>query len=110
MKEIPLDPYPGILIVCETKKEFRDKYKQMTGSNMEKGLLDNVLGRACKLQNSKVTAYLVWGEGPFDLIHELTHCVLYLFEQIGVDPRDGNGEPFCYMMDHVMTKAGIKCT
>jgi hypothetical protein len=46
--------------------------------------------------------YLVWGKDQHDIVHELSHVVLCLFERCGIDPREGNGEPFCYMLSQLV--------
>jgi hypothetical protein len=49
--------------------------------------------------------YLVWGEKAHALAHELAHVVLHVFERCGIDPREGNGEPFCYMLSTLFVEA-----
>ena len=50
--------------------------------------------------------YLVWGKKPHNLAHEISHTVLHVFKRCGIDPREGNGEPFCYMLSQLILDAG----
>lgn len=50
--------------------------------------------------------YLLWAEETHTMAHELSHVVLHTFERLGIDPREGNGEPFCYMLSQLMLEAG----
>lgn len=49
--------------------------------------------------------YLVWGKNRPYLAHEIAHVVLHVFEIAGIDPRDANGEPFCYMLSQLLLEA-----
>ena len=49
--------------------------------------------------------YLVWARKPYALVHELSHVVLHVFERCGIDPREGNGEPFCYMLSQLVLES-----
>lgn len=53
-----------------------------------------------------VWTYLIWGKQPHTLAHEMSHAVLHVFERCGIDPRAGNGEPFCYMLSQLLLEAG----
>ncbi len=46
--------------------------------------------------------YLVWGNSHPTLAHEMAHVVLHVFERCGIDPREGAGEPFCYMLSQLL--------
>ena len=46
--------------------------------------------------------YLIWAKNRNSLVHELSHVVLDLFEITGIDPRGCQGEPFCYMLCHLL--------
>jgi len=46
--------------------------------------------------------YLVWGNSQPTLAHEMAHVVLHVFERCGIDPREGAGEPFCYMLSQLL--------
>jgi hypothetical protein len=42
---------------------------------------------------------------PHTLAHELSHCLLHVFERCGIDPIQAGGEPFCYMLSQLMMEA-----
>lgn len=48
---------------------------------------------------------LIWWTRPETLVHELAHVVLDIFTEVGIDPRTGNGEPFCYMLSQLHLEA-----
>lgn len=44
--------------------------------------------------------------GVFDgklntLVHEVSHAALMIVERSGFSPLDGNGEPYCYLVDYL---------
>jgi hypothetical protein len=49
--------------------------------------------------------YLIWAKDAAQLAHEIAHVVLHVFERCGIDPRECNGEPFCYMLSQLMIDA-----
>jgi hypothetical protein len=49
--------------------------------------------------------FLVWGENSAYLAHELAHVILFMFERCSIDPRESNGEPFCYMLSQLLLDA-----
>jgi hypothetical protein len=42
---------------------------------------------------------------PHTLAHEFSHVVLHVFERCGIDPREGSGEPFCYLLSQLLLDA-----
>jgi len=50
-------------------------------------------------------AYVLWAHKTPNLAHELSHVILHVFEHCGIDPREANGEPFCYMLSQLMLEA-----
>lgn len=52
--------------------------------------------------------YLVWGKNIHSLVHELSHVALHVFERAGIDPRDANGEPFCYLLSQLVLDSRSK--
>jgi len=107
LKVLSLTPYPGLIYVCETFKELQKIHKKLTGGKVAN---NGACGKTYQLEKDGEVAYLVWGDKPAALIHELTHCALYTFEHIGSDPRECNGEPFCYLLDRLIEEAGVTCT
>ena len=104
MKRIPLTPYPGTLLLAESLSEFKHEFKRRTGGEADVEV--GTVGRTQELvAHNGARAYLVFATGVPTLVHELSHVVLNLFEYINVDPRDGRGEPFCYLLDHLVGQA-----
>ena len=106
MKRIPLSPYPGQLIVAKDWAEFREIFKEYTFDECDHGRAD---GTTIKLMSKQgTTHYLVHAKRESSrstLAHELGHVVLFLFKDVGIDPADGGGEPFCYLLSHLMEEA-----
>lgn len=49
--------------------------------------------------------YIIWvkqGEGAAILAHECGHVVLEILGYVGADPRQANGEPFCYTLQRML--------
>lgn len=104
MKEVSLRPYNGRLFVAATKKEYEDQHVMLFKEA-------DVLSCA---QDGRMTGgegkdgnwtYLIWAKRPAHLAHEISHVVLHVFDRCGIDPREANGEPFCYMLQHLMVEA-----
>jgi hypothetical protein len=108
MKEISLKPYPGRVLFCREKAEFERAYKRITGKphTIEAG----VAGRTQEFlaNRHKPWTFLVWAPRSDIMAHEFSHVVLQVFHHIDSDPRDGHGEPFCYLLGHLMKEAGAK--
>lgn len=97
MIQLSLRPYPGKVWVCKSKKEYRLKHIELFGIDDD---LKNCFGRMAG--HGKKIIYLVWAiDGP-RLSHELSHVILHVFDLVGIDPRQANGEPFCYMLSQLL--------
>jgi hypothetical protein len=46
--------------------------------------------------------YLCYASCKSTLVHELSHVVLHVFERCGINPCEGGGEPFCYMLSQLL--------
>lgn len=104
MKELSLRPYNGRLFVAKTAKEYERSHKKLFCTSdvlscAQEGRFNGGEG------NDGLWTYLVWGKHPHALAHELAHTVLHVFERCGIDPRAGNGEPFCYMLSQLLLEA-----
>lgn len=104
MKELSLRPYNGKLFVVKTVKEYEAAHKKLFKtpdvlSCAQEGRFSGGEGR------DGMWTYLVWYKNPHNLAHELAHVVLHVFERCGIDPREGCGEPFCYMLSQLMLEA-----
>lgn len=104
MKELSLRPYHGRLFVTFSKKEYEREHVRMFKT-------PDVLSCA---QAGRFSAgeghdgmwtYMVFATKPHTMAHELSHVVLHVFERCGIDPRDANGEPFCYMLSQLLLEA-----
>lgn len=106
MKEISLRPYHGRLFVVKTAKQYKRAHKKLFKTPdvlicAQAGRFSGGEGR------DGMWTYLVWGDGKHDLVHELSHVVLHVFERCGIDPVQGNGEPFCYMLSQLVLDANF---
>ena len=108
MKELSMRPYNGRLFVVNTAKEYEKEHIKLFKtpdvlSCAHEGRFSGGEGR------DGMWTYLVWGKNPHNIAHELSHAVLHVFERCGIDPREGNGEPFCYMLSQLLLESrGIK--
>lgn len=101
MKELSLRPYPGRLFIVKTPKEYEAAsiklYKTPDVLTCEQqGRFQGGEGK------DGLWTYLVWGKTMPNRVHELSHVILHVFERCGIDPRSGNGEPFCYMLSQLL--------
>lgn len=102
--EVSLRPYNGRLFVAHTVDEYKAAHRRVFAADDE--LTCATEGRFAGGEGKDgVWTYLVWAEKPHTMAHELAHVVLHVFERCGIDPRSGNGEPFCYMLSQVMLDA-----
>ena len=104
MKELSLRPYSGRLFVVKTVKQYEKAHKKLFKT-------PDILSCA---QNGRFTGgegkdgmwtYLVWGKYQSVLAHEMAHVVLHVFERCGINPQEGNGEPFCYMLSQLLLES-----
>lgn len=49
--------------------------------------------------------FVVYAADKATLTHELAHVILDTFAYIDSDPREGNGEPFCYLLGQLFAEA-----
>lgn len=104
MQELSLRPYNGRLFVAKTAKEYEQAHKKLFKTPdvltcAQEGRFSGGEG------TDGMWTYLVWGKKQHTLAHELAHTVLHVFERCGIDPREGNGEPFCYMFSQLLLEA-----
>ncbi len=54
---------------------------------------------------SSTGPYVIWVKpgctAPI-LVHECTHAALAILEYCGIDPRSGDGEPMCYLLQRML--------
>lgn len=58
---------------------------------------------------NKRTNERVYLLGVFDstlqtAVHEMAHVAMLLLEDVGVQANDGNGEPYCYLLDSMWAR------
>lgn len=104
LKELSLRPYNGRLFVASSIEQYEAAHKKLfdVPDILDCSQVGRFTGGAG--ENGAWT-YLVWGARTSTLAHEVAHCILHVFERCGIDPREGNGEPFCYMLSQLLTEA-----
>lgn len=107
MKKLSLRPYNGNIWLCRSLKELRKLYAEQTGQPYPYQD-DPEGGRFIRLICEQLpgTVWLVYAKDTPALAHEFAHVLLHTFRVIGHDPREGDGEPFCYMLSQLMLEAG----
>jgi len=108
LKELSITPYPGRAFLAKSRKDFLKAYSALF--NQKCDLEDGTDGYCAYGQHSKdgSVIYLLWAQGmktPI-LAHELSHLIFMIFERVGIAPLSSGGEPFCYMMTHLLRQAG----
>ena len=101
MKELSLRPYNGKLFYCNTRKDYERTHQAIFKTP---DILTCGQGGRFSAGEGKdgYWTYLVFADQPHYFAHEMSHVVLHVFERCGIDPRSGNGEPFCYMLSQLM--------
>ena len=104
MKELSLRPYHGRLFIVKTAKEYERAHQKLFKTPdvltcAQAGRFNGGEGK------DGMWTYLIWGKKPHNVAHEISHVVLHVFERCGIDPREGNGEPFCYMLSQLILEA-----
>lgn len=104
IRELSLRPYNGRLFVASTRKAYQRASVElfMTPDVLRCDQVGRFSGGEGK---DGLWTYLIWAEGAPQLAHELSHVVLHVFERCGIDPREGGGEPFCYMLGQLVLEA-----
>ncbi len=104
MKQLSLRPYPGKLFVANSRKDYEKSHKKLF---KEPDILNcSQAGRMSGGEGKDgMWTYLIWGGKPHNLAHEVSHVVLEVFKNCGIDPREAGGEPFCYLLGQIMLDA-----
>ena len=107
IRKLSLRPYVGNLYAASSKKAYESAHETLF--KRPDVLLCSQRGRFSggQGQDDKWT-YLIWGPTPATLAHELSHCVLHVFELCGIDPREAGGEPFCYMLSQLVLELELE--
>lgn len=102
MRELSLRPYNGRLYLASSLRDYKKSHKILFKEEdfeLQIGARGHTTGRC---NSAGEWTYLIWSEGIETLAHELAHVILHMFQRCGIDPRDANGEPFCYMLSQLM--------
>jgi hypothetical protein len=104
VKALSLRPYNGKLFVATSRQDYERSHIKLFGG--ADPLLTGYCGRyAAGSGPDGVWTYLIWADAAHTLAHELSHVILHVFERCGIDPRQADGEPFCYMLSQLMLDA-----
>lgn len=103
MKELSLKPYSGRLLLAKSKKEYERAHRSIFKA--DDLIREGMEGRFSAGRASGMWTYLIWASDTPQLAHELSHVVLDMFDRCGIDPREANGEPFCYMLSQLLLDA-----
>lgn len=102
--ELSLRPYNGRLFIAPSRKEYETYHQRIF---KEPDILtcghEGRFSAGCG--HDQMWTYLVWANSAATMAHELSHVILHTFERCGIDPREGGGEPFCYMLSQLMLEA-----
>lgn len=103
-RRISLRPYNGNLYFATSRSMYEREVVRLFGEHdkLNEGQQGRFFG-GCGPDH--MWTYLVWAANPHSLAHEMSHVVLHVFERCGIDPREANGEPFCYMLSQVIMEA-----
>ena len=99
--EVSLRPYSGRLFVARSRAGYelahQTLFKEPDVLNCSQaGRFSGVCGRG------GLWTYLIWAKSAPVTAHEVGHAILHTFERCGIDPRCGEGEPFCYMLSQIL--------
>jgi len=104
IKELSLRPYHGRLFITKKRKLYEKKHKEIFKipdvlTCAQEGRFSGGEGK------DGMWTYLVFANNTHTMCHELSHVVLHVFTRCGIDPRECNGEPFCYLLSQLMLEA-----
>lgn len=105
--ELSLRPYHGRLWFAPTREAYEETHQKIFKE--PDVLMCNQAGRfSGGCGKDGLWTYLVWASSPHHIAHEVSHVVLEVFERCGIDPREGNGEPFCYMLSQLILEINAR--
>lgn len=107
LRELSLRPYNGRLYYASSRAQYAAAHKHLFKTPDVLTCVHE--GRFVGGEGlDGMWTYLVWAGTQHTLAHELSHVVLHVFERCGIDPREGCGEPFCYMLGQLIRDATAK--
>ena len=105
-KEISLRPYTGHLHIADSPKDYHKAHRKLFKEHDPDTLTAAQGGRMFAGEGKDgYWTYLIWASTTAYLAHELVHVLLHVFERAGIDPRDSQGEAFCYMLHTLIDEA-----
>mgnify|MGYP000961172966 CR=1 FL=1 len=103
--KLSLRPYNGELWIAKTKEAYDLAHKRIF-KEPDVAFCEGVAGRFSGGANRNgMWAYLIWAPTPAIMAHELSHVIFATFNRCGIDPRNDEGEAFCYMLSQLMMEA-----
>lgn len=104
MKKLYLRPYPGVIKLCKSRKEYRREHKKLFGKDIDMtGKFGRMDGKWC--DSTMTPVWLVWAVDDASLAHEFAHVIFRVFELVGINPTEARNEPFCYMLSQLLLEA-----
>ncbi len=105
MKRLSLRPYNGNLFLCTTREDYERQHKRVF---REPDVLScEVEGRFVGGEGKDgLWTYLVFADTAAMAAHEFGHVIFHTFHRCRIDPRDSDGEAFCYMLSQLMKDSG----
>jgi hypothetical protein len=102
--KVSMRPYPCLLLVTSDKRTFSRLYKYHFGE--EKKMENNKHGY-CSTGNSGagIRLTIIYAADTPALVHELSHCIAFVFECVGIPIDDRNSETFAYLIEQLFSDA-----
>lgn len=96
-KTVTANPYGIRVVFTDSRKEYDRLTDNATGSTE---------GSSGSCGTSKITGYVI---GVFDkelstLVHECTHCSMWMLMNAGINVTDSDGEVMAYLNDWLFTE------
>ena len=102
--EISVKPYNGRLFVSGNTELYGELFKHF---NETPDVLESNIGGqvAIGCGSDGMWMYLVYASDTANLVHELTHAALHIFERCGINPASSEGEAFCYFLGYLFEES-----
>jgi hypothetical protein len=102
VKDIVVPLYDGRIILYTNRAKFLEALRAVDGP--EDDDMGTVKGMCLPTKNEEgARLYIVgWFDGELPtLVHEVCHVTLFVLGNAGIEPRDSQGEPMCYLLDYI---------
>lgn len=106
-QKLSMSPYPGTIYLAQTKKHYQTLHYKWFGEldysipSIAEGLVRG------EFIDGHGFIYVIWASTSKTFAHEASHAILNMFQNANIDPREANGEPFCYLLSSLMKQAGF---